>query len=57
MAHEHSAANAEANTEAADGGEHGEVYDFATIQKKWQPVWEATQPFSSGDPADTRPRK
>ncbi|GAA4156209.1 leucine--tRNA ligase [Gryllotalpicola daejeonensis] len=32
-------------------------YDFAAIQDKWAPVWEALQPFATDDPADNRPRK
>ena len=35
----------------------GERYDFATIQAKWQPVWEKLEPFRTSDPDDTRPRK
>ncbi|MFC6355812.1 leucine--tRNA ligase [Luethyella okanaganae] len=34
-----------------------DVYDFAAVQEKWLPVWDELQPFRSGDPADTRPRK
>jgi leucyl-tRNA synthetase len=34
-----------------------EVYDFAAIQAKWQPVWEELAPFRTSDPDDTRPRK
>ena len=45
MAHEHDTASSD------------EVYDFAAIQRKWQPVWEELRPFRSGDPADKRPRK
>ncbi|WP_344753353.1 leucine--tRNA ligase [Gryllotalpicola koreensis] len=32
-------------------------YDFAAIQDKWAPVWEALKPFATDDPADKRPRK
>ena len=32
-------------------------YDIARIQQKWQAVWDELQPFSTSDPADTRPRK
>lgn len=34
-----------------------ERYDFRAIQDTWLPVWEETQPFSSSDPDDKRPRK
>jgi leucyl-tRNA synthetase len=34
-----------------------EVYDFAAIQAKWQPIWEELEPFRTDDPDDTRPRK
>ncbi|KGJ82820.1 leucyl-tRNA synthetase [Cryobacterium roopkundense] len=34
-----------------------EMYDFAAIQAKWQPIWEDLKPFSTSDPDDTRPRK
>ncbi|TFD33162.1 leucine--tRNA ligase [Cryobacterium cryoconiti] len=34
-----------------------EVYDFAAIQAKWQPIWEELEPFRTNDPGDTRPRK
>ncbi|MFC4244354.1 leucine--tRNA ligase [Gryllotalpicola reticulitermitis] len=34
-----------------------ERYDFAAIQDKWAPVWEALKPFATDDPADNRPRK
>jgi leucyl-tRNA synthetase len=34
-----------------------EVYDFAAIQAKWQPVWEELAPFRTSDPDDKRPRK
>nr|WP_194241348.1 leucine--tRNA ligase [Galbitalea soli] len=32
-------------------------YDFRRLQERWLPVWDELQPFRSGDPADTRPRK
>jgi leucyl-tRNA synthetase len=35
----------------------GDVYDFAAIQAKWQPIWEELEPFRTSDPEDTRPRK
>ncbi|MHB1163827.1 MAG: leucine--tRNA ligase [Candidatus Nanopelagicales bacterium] len=34
-----------------------EAYDFATIQDRWLPVWDAVAPFRSGRPDDERPRK
>ncbi|TFC11066.1 leucine--tRNA ligase [Cryobacterium algoritolerans] len=34
-----------------------EIYDFAAIQAKWQPIWEELEPFRTDDPDDTRPRK
>ena len=34
-----------------------EVYDFAAIQAKWQPIWEELDPFRTSDPGDKRPRK
>ncbi|TFC95513.1 leucine--tRNA ligase [Cryobacterium sinapicolor] len=34
-----------------------EVYDFAAIQAKWQPIWEELDPFRTSDPDDKRPRK
>ena len=34
-----------------------EIYDFAAIQAKWQPIWEELEPFRTNDPDDTRPRK
>ncbi|MEC5149978.1 leucine--tRNA ligase [Cryobacterium sp. GrIS_2_6] len=50
MAHEH------------DRTPHGveideDVYDFAAIQAKWQPIWDELEPFRTSDPDDTRPRK
>ncbi|MFZ4895721.1 leucine--tRNA ligase [Plantibacter sp. Mn2098] len=35
----------------------GERYDFQAIQDKWLPVWDELKPFTTGDPADKRPRK
>ena len=32
-------------------------YDFRSIESRWLPVWDAAQPFRSGDPADSRPTK
>ncbi|WP_241980603.1 leucine--tRNA ligase [Cryobacterium sp. Hh11] len=34
-----------------------EVYDFAAIQAKWQPIWEELAPFKTSGEGDTRPRK
>ena len=31
--------------------------DFRDLEAKWQAYWEETQPFTVGDPSDTRPRK
>ena len=47
---------------APTGAERGpetdeDVYDFAAIQAKWQPVWEERKPFRTSDPDDKRPRK
>ncbi|TFB51985.1 leucine--tRNA ligase [Cryobacterium tagatosivorans] len=54
MAHEQHTAP----TGAESGRETDEdLYDFAAIQAKWQPVWEELQPFRTSDPDDTRPRK
>ena len=38
-------------------GSDEEVYDFAAIQAKWQPIWEELDPFLTSDPGDKRPRK
>ena len=32
-------------------------YDFRALEDKWQPVWQETQPFRSGNADDTRPEK
>ena len=54
MAHEQHTAP----TGAESGRETDEdLYDFAAIQAKWQPVWEERKPFRTSDPDDTRPRK
>ena len=34
-----------------------EQYDFASLQEKWQPRWEALRPFATDDSSDPRPRK
>ena len=54
MAHEHEHEHDRIPTWAESDGER---YDFATIQAKWQPVWEELAPFGTSDPDDTRPRK
>ena len=43
------------STEANDR-EHA-AYDFAHVQEKWLPVWDQLEPFKSGRPDDTRPKK
>ena len=50
MAHEHDTASTGPESDE-------EVYDFAAIQAKWQPIWEELDPFNTNDPDDTRPRK
>ncbi|TFC45875.1 leucine--tRNA ligase [Cryobacterium sp. TMT1-21] len=50
MAHEYD------HTRTGQGSDE-EVYDFAAIQAKWQPIWEELEPFRTNDPGDTRPRK
>ena len=50
MAHEHDTASTRPESDE-------EVYDFAAIQAKWQPIWEELDPFNTNDPDDTRPRK
>jgi leucyl-tRNA synthetase len=49
VAHEHD------NTNWAEA--EGDIYDFAAIQAKWQPIWEELKPFEVSDPDDSRPRK
>jgi len=49
VAHEHDIAQIGAETDE-------EVYDFAAIQAKWQPIWEELAPFRT-NPDDSRPRK
>ena len=34
-----------------------EAYDFAYVQEKWLPIWDALQPFKSGRTDDVRPKK
>lgn len=43
------------HTEAATATESD--YDHARIQERWLGVWDETQPYAVGDPADKRPRK
>lgn len=50
MAHEHD------NTQNWAEAE-GDIYDFAAIQAKWQPIWDELAPFETDDPDDSRPRK
>ncbi len=50
MAHEHDHTPTGAHRDE-------EIYDFAAIQAKWQPIWEELEPFRTDDPSDTRPRK
>jgi leucyl-tRNA synthetase len=33
------------------------AYDFAYVQEKWLPVWDALEPFKSGRTDDVRPKK
>jgi leucyl-tRNA synthetase len=33
------------------------AYDFAYVQEKWLPIWDAIEPFKSGRPEDVRPKK
>ncbi len=49
VAHEH-------DTTPTPPGE-ADQYDFAALQEKWLPRWEALDPFRAGRPGDTRPRK
>ena len=34
-----------------------QAYDFAYVQEKWLPIWDKIEPFKSGRPDDTRPKK
>ncbi|WP_420898448.1 leucine--tRNA ligase [Cryobacterium serini] len=52
MAHEHESVRIDARDESDE-----EVYDFAAIQAKWQPIWEELAPFKTSAEGDTRPRK
>ncbi|MGO4692299.1 leucine--tRNA ligase [Glaciibacter sp. 2TAF33] len=60
MAHEHdstpTATTGDASVTDTTAGD-AEVYDFASMQAKWQPIWEDLRPFATGDPDDARPRK
>ncbi|SDS87756.1 leucine--tRNA ligase [Microterricola viridarii] len=49
MAHEQDSASSRHDDE--------EVYDFSALQKKWLPIWDELQPFSTSNPDDERPRK
>jgi leucyl-tRNA synthetase len=33
------------------------AYDFAYVQEKWLPIWDALEPFKSGRSDDSRPKK
>jgi len=33
------------------------AYDFAYVQEKWLPIWDALEPFKSGRADDVRPKK
>ncbi|WP_104196225.1 leucine--tRNA ligase [Cryobacterium sp. M15] len=52
VAHEHDSVRIDARDESDE-----EVYDFAAIQAKWQPIWEELDPFKTSAEGDTRPRK
>ncbi|MDJ0338805.1 leucine--tRNA ligase [Cryobacterium sp. PH31-O1] len=52
VAHEHESVSVDARDESDE-----EVYDFAAIQTKWQPIWEELAPFKTSAEGDTRPRK
>jgi len=34
-----------------------QAYDFAYVQEKWLPIWDAIEPFKSGRTDDKRPKK
>ena len=34
-----------------------QAYDFAYVQEKWLPIWDAIEPFKSGRSDDPRPKK
>ncbi|WP_104139215.1 leucine--tRNA ligase [Cryobacterium sp. Y62] len=52
VAHEHESVRIDSRDEIDE-----EVYDFAAIQAKWQPIWEELAPFKTSGEGDTRPRK
>ncbi|TFB66231.1 leucine--tRNA ligase [Cryobacterium sp. Hz9] len=52
VAHEHESVRIDARDESDE-----EVYDFAAIQAKWQPIWEELAPFKTSAGGDSRPRK
>ena len=56
VAHEHDTVPSNDTVYLHDDGDE-EMYDFAAIQAKWQPIWEELKPFSTSDPDDSRPRK
>ena len=52
VAHEHESVRIDARDESDE-----EMYDFAAIQAKWQPIWDELAPFKTSAEGDTRPRK
>ncbi|TFD65202.1 leucine--tRNA ligase [Cryobacterium ruanii] len=52
VAHEHERVRIDARDESDE-----EIYDFAAIQAKWQPIWDELAPFKTSAEGDTRPRK
>ena len=52
VVHEHESVRIDSSDESDE-----EVYDFAAIQAKWQPIWEELAPFKTSGEGDTRPRK
>ncbi|TFC75509.1 leucine--tRNA ligase [Cryobacterium sp. TMS1-20-1] len=52
VVHEHESVRIDSSVESDE-----EVYDFAAIQAKWQPIWEELAPFKTSGEGDTRPRK
>ena len=52
VVHEHDSVNLDERDESEE-----EIYDFAAIQAKWQPIWERLAPFKTSAEGDSRPRK
>jgi leucyl-tRNA synthetase len=46
-----------AGASSHDDSEGAERYDFASIQSKWQPLWEELKPYRTDLEGDKRPRK